>query len=61
MNPTARSFIAVLVSGYIMWSMFSSMYFRVPLWMFLFVLGITFLVIDVLLSVVLERLRKNTP
>jgi hypothetical protein len=56
MQPNARSFVAVLISGFIVWSILStSLFLRVPWWGFLFMLGVTYLVVDVSLQALLER------
>lgn len=56
MNPAARSFIAVMISGFIVWMVLnSSALFRVPWWAFLFMLGATYLVVDACIQALLER------
>jgi len=57
LSATARSFIAVLISGFIVWTILSgSMTLRVPWWGFLFMLGVTYLVVDVALQAVQEKI-----
>lgn len=56
MHPNARTLAAVLISGLIVWSIVSSsMYYVMHWWGFLFILGVTFLVVDASLQAILER------
>ena len=56
MPATARTLAAVLISGLIVWSIVSSMYYSAMHWWgFLFMLGATFLVVDASLQALIER------
>lgn len=60
MNSAARSFVSVMISGFIVWIILnSSMLFRVPWWAFLFMLGVTYLVVDTTLQALQERIRTH--
>lgn len=57
MTSTTRSFVAVIISGWILWSILNySWLFRMPWWSFLLILGVLYLVIDT----VLQALQKRT-
>jgi len=61
MHPNARTLTAVLLSGLIVWLIISSsisMFYTMHWWGFLFILGVTFLVVDAGLQALLER-RAN--
>jgi len=56
MHPNARSLVAVLISGFIVWSILSTaMFLSMHWWGFLFMLGVTYMVVDVGLQALLER------
>lgn len=56
-NATARSFLAVLISGALLWSVLNySLLFRMPLWSFVLILGVLYLVIDVALQELQKRI-----
>lgn len=56
MKPSTRSFVAVLISGLIVWLILSaSLFFKMQWWGFLFMLGATYLVVDASLQALLER------
>jgi hypothetical protein len=57
MKPAARSFVAVVISGLIVWTILTgSMVLRVPWWGFLFMLSVTYLVVDTALQALQERI-----
>jgi len=57
MKPAARSFVAVLISGSLLWSIVNySLLFRMPLWSFVLILGVLYLVIDVALQTLQEKI-----
>ncbi len=60
MHYNARTFTAVLISGLIVWLILgTSMFFRVPWWAFVMMLGFTYLVIDAGLQALLERVGSK--
>jgi hypothetical protein len=60
MNHTTRSFIAVLISGLIVWTILTnSMFYLLHWWGFLFMLGATYLVVETGLQIMLERASKS--
>jgi hypothetical protein len=62
MNATARTLAAVLLSGLIVWLIISSstsMFFIMRWWSFMFILGVTFLVVDAALQALQERIRAH--
>jgi hypothetical protein len=60
MNAAARSFVSVMISGFIVWIILnSSRLFSVPWWAFLFMLGVTYLVVDTTLQALQERIRTH--
>jgi hypothetical protein len=60
MHQNARSFVAVVISGLIVWTILTgSMILRVPWWGFVFILGATYLVVDVALQALQERIATR--
>jgi hypothetical protein len=60
MKPPLRSFIAVLISGSLLWSILNySLLFKMPLWSFVLILGVLFLVVDVALQALQERISSK--
>jgi hypothetical protein len=60
MNATARSFVAVLISGALLWSILNySVLFKMPLWSFVLILGVLYLVIDVALQELQKRIGTH--
>lgn len=58
MKSNARTLAAVLLSGLLTWLILSSsisMFYIMRWWSFLFILGVTFLVVDAALQALLER------
>jgi hypothetical protein len=59
MHPYARTLAAVLLSGLIVWLIITSsvsMFYVLHWWGFLFILGMTFLVVDATLQAVQEKI-----
>jgi uncharacterized membrane protein len=60
MHANARTFMSVLISGFIVWSILNySGVYRMPWWGFLFILCVTFLVIDATLQALQERIAAT--
>lgn len=60
MQANTRSFIAVLLSGLIVWLILgTSVFFRVPWWAFVMMLGFSYLVVDAGLQALHERITSK--
>lgn len=60
MQPSIRQLPAVLISGLILWLIYSRTFlFMVPWWGFLLTLGVTFLVVDYGLQMLYQRIKTN--
>lgn len=60
MTSAARSFIAVVISASLLWSVLNySLLFRMPLWSFVMILSVLYLVIDVALQQVQKRIGTH--
>lgn len=62
MQPSIRQLPAVLISGLILWLIYSRTFlFMVPWWGFLLTLGVTFLVVDYGLQMLYHRINTAKP
>lgn len=59
-QPAIRQLPAVLISGLIVWLIYSrAVMFLVPWWAFVLTFGVTFLVADYALQILLQRISTN--
>lgn len=60
MQPATRQLPAVMISGIVSWLLWSRTFlFLVPLWAYILVLGLTFLVVDYGIQVLLMKAKTN--
>ena len=60
MSPTLRQFLAVVISGVIIWFTLRPGYlFLTPWWGFALLLGVVYLVVDATLEVIYRKVTKS--
>lgn len=63
MSNHTRSVVTVILTSFLFWSMFQRQVFYMNWWVFVFLMTVIYLVIDVVLKVILERVgtQRNIP
>ncbi len=63
MSNHTRSVVTVILTSFLFWTMFQRQVFYMHWWVFVFLMTVIYLVIDVVLKAILERVgtQRNTP